>query len=89
MAKRGQISPGASSILFTVYIYNVMRILQPQTGGGQNIYFFISFSFSSSFFFMPICVFFHVNVCFCLHHHFFYTPTGAFSCVIAFIVCVP
>ena len=55
-----------------------MRILQPQTGGGQNIYFFISFSFSSSYFFMPICVFFHVNVCFRLHHHFFTRPPVLF-----------
>ena len=37
----------------------------------------------------PFVSFFHVNVCFRLHHHLFYTPTGAFSCVIAFIVCVP
>lgn len=49
----------------------VMRILQPQTGGGQNIYFFISFSFSSSFFFMPICVFFSCKCVFSFASSFF------------------
>ena len=50
---------------------SIMRILQPQTGGGQNIYFFISFSFSSSFFFMPICVFFSCKCVFSFASSFF------------------
>ena len=58
-------------------------------GWTKHLFFHFVFVFIIIFFSCPFVSFFHVNVCFRLHHHFFYTPTGAFSCVIAFIVCVP
>ena len=67
---------------------NYENLTATDWGWTKHLFFHFVFVFTIIFF-MPICVFFHVNVCFRLHHHFFYTPTGAFSCVIAFIVCVP
>ena len=60
-------------------LYMVMKNLQPQTGPGQNIFFFIFLSFWSSFY---LSFFFHLS----FHSFFFYHFIFHFFIILFFIV---
>ena len=51
---------------------NVMKILQPLAGQGQNNYFFIFFSFSSSFFLAKIIIISVIAKCIFIFLHWLF-----------------